>query len=120
MPIPVWDIAGNRIRRPGLNDLSIAVYTLIQLLGVGEVTSYGDLAMLLGVSPRLIGRILSMNRDIVVIPCHRVVKRDLGVGGYSLGTSFKRELLRLEGSLADEDRVRRDCYRSLYELLLDP
>jgi len=56
----------------------------------------------------------------VIIPCHRVVMKNLKLGGYSIGIEFKKKLLRLEDSLDEEDRVKRDNYRSLYDFLMDP
>ena len=120
MTIPLWDIRDNCVRKPDIKDLSEATYALIQLLSIGEVTSYGDLAGLLDVSPRLIGRILGMNKKLVIIPCHRVVMKNLKLGGYSIGLEFKKKLLRLEGSLDDEGFIKRDNYKSLYDFLMDP
>jgi len=120
LTIPLWDIKNNCIRRPYIDELSEAIYTLIQLLSVGEITSYGDLAKLLDISPRLVGRILGKNKDLVIIPCHRVVMKNLKLGGYSIGIEFKKKLLRLEGSLDEEDRVKRENYRILYDFLMDP
>ncbi len=117
--IPVYDLEKNVLRKPTIDDLAEAVYALIQLLDIGEVTSYGDLAGVLGVSPRLIGRILGLNKEVIAIPCHRVVSSRGGLGGYSLGIEFKRKLLQLEGSL-ENGRVKPSTYRSLYSYLMDP
>lgn len=35
----------------------------------------------------------------VVVPCHRVVESDGGLGGFGGGTETKRQLLALEGVL---------------------
>lgn len=77
------------------------VYTLIQLIPLGKVTSYGSLARIVGKNPRLIGKILSENKREVIIPCHRVVKADGNIGGYKGSKSFKNimfkaKLLELE------------------------
>ncbi len=120
MTIPLWDVKNNCIRKPNIDELSEATYTLIQLLGIGEVTTYGDLAKLLDVSPRLIGRILGKNKDLVIIPCHRVIMKNFKTGGYSIGIEFKRKLLELEGSLDSDGFVKRENYRSLYDFLTDP
>jgi len=63
LTIPLWDVKNSCIRKPSIDELSEATYTLIQLLGMGEVTTYGDLARLLDVSPRLIGGILGKRRN---------------------------------------------------------
>ena len=65
----------------------------------GEVVSYGELAALAGRprAARAAGTFCAENRLAIVIPCHRVVSAD-GIGGYgSLGLSYKRRLLALEG-----------------------
>jgi methylated-DNA-[protein]-cysteine S-methyltransferase len=89
---------GLRVRRAGLWDYVEAVGVLLWLIPVGRVTTYGVLAGLLGVSPRLVGRALALNPEPVVRPCHRVVRGDGGLGGYSRGgPRVKEALLRLEG-----------------------
>jgi methylated-DNA-[protein]-cysteine S-methyltransferase len=37
----------------------------------------------------------------VVVPCHRVVERDGGIGGFGGGLETKRKLLALEGVLPE-------------------
>ena len=67
----------------------------------GDVRSYGQLAALAG-SPRAaraVGNALGSNPIPIVVPCHRVLHADGGLGGYSGGLDRKRYLLALEGSL---------------------
>jgi methylated-DNA-[protein]-cysteine S-methyltransferase len=66
----------------------------------GETRSYGQLAAKAG-SPgagRAVGQCMAANRTPLVIPCHRVVRSDGGLGGYSApgGQKLKRLLLDLE------------------------
>ncbi len=80
------------------NFVEYVVYTLLNLIPIGKVTTYGSLAKVLNVHPRVIGRILAKNRELVKIPCHRVVKSNGELGGYSGGSvKFKAKLLMLEG-----------------------
>jgi methylated-DNA-[protein]-cysteine S-methyltransferase len=74
---------------------------LLYLLGVprGYVTTYKLYAEVLGTSPRHVGRLMASNPLPVVLPCHRVVKSDLSLGGYTAGVEVKRALLAYEGAL---------------------
>lgn len=95
-----------------------AVYTLLMLIPPGRVTTYSSIARTLGISPRKVGRILSRNRNIVVIPCHRVVMRDGRIGGYTPGgAGFKKRLLELEGVRFRGDRVDPGCFIDIAEML---
>lgn len=47
-------------------------------------------------SYRAVGQVLSSNRTPILIPCHRVVKSDGTLGGFSCGVELKKELLDLE------------------------
>jgi len=107
------------VRRASLRDYAEAVYALLNLIPPGSVSSYGDIGALLGVSPRLVGYILSLNEDIVVTPCHRVVHSSGRLGGYRGpgGVLFKRRLLELEGVVFRGDRVHEGCFISLKRLL---
>jgi O-6-methylguanine DNA methyltransferase len=65
----------------------------------GEVITYGELAELAGYprAARAAGTFCAANRFSLFVPCHRVVGAG-GIGGYgSLGVTYKRRLLRLEG-----------------------
>jgi methylated-DNA-[protein]-cysteine S-methyltransferase len=71
----------------------------------GKVRSYGQVAAEAG-SPRAAratGNALGSNPIPIVVPCHRVLHADGGLGGYSGGLDRKRYLLALEGSLPARD-----------------
>ena len=67
----------------------------------GEVSTYSAMAAAAG-SPRAYraaGNALGSNPIPIVVPCHRVLHADGGLGGYSGGLDRKRYLLALEGTL---------------------
>jgi O-6-methylguanine DNA methyltransferase len=68
----------------------------------GETISYRELAGRVGVpaGTRAVGRANGSNRLAVIVPCHRVVGSDGGLGGYGGGLAAKRFLLDLEARAA--------------------
>ena len=64
----------------------------------GETRSYGQQAAMLGnpKASRAVGSANGANNIAVLIPCHRVIAADGGLGGYAYGTEIKAELLRRE------------------------
>jgi len=76
------------------------VYALVSLIPIGYVTTYGEIADILKISPRIVGKILSENIQPIAIPCHRVIRSDGKIGGYTIGgkknSYFKYKLLKLE------------------------
>ncbi|MET1159469.1 MAG: MGMT family protein [Thermoprotei archaeon] len=114
----IWEPDKGVIRRASYDDIREVVYALIQLIPPGRVTSYGDIAKILGVSPRLVGRALRDNDKPIVIPCHRVVGSNGELRGYSLGgTGFKKKLLELEGVGFRGNRVMKEYFISLVDML---
>jgi methylated-DNA-[protein]-cysteine S-methyltransferase len=69
----------------------------------GGRSSYSALAADVGrpAAVRAVGTACATNPLPIVVPCHRVVRRDGSVGEYLGGTSAKRALLALEGALPD-------------------
>lgn len=68
----------------------------------GATSSYGALARRLGTGARAVGRACGANPIPILIPCHRVIAADGGLGGYSGrgGLATKAALLGLEGGSA--------------------
>ncbi|MDE7154251.1 MAG: methylated-DNA--[protein]-cysteine S-methyltransferase [Muribaculaceae bacterium] len=72
------------------------VWTQLLQLRHNEVITYGELARILGTSPRAVGHAVACNHIPIFIPCHRVVA-STGLGGFSFGgTDVKKYLLSLE------------------------
>ncbi|MET9799939.1 methylated-DNA--[protein]-cysteine S-methyltransferase [Streptomyces sp. NPDC006368] len=67
----------------------------------GTVVGYGELAERVGQpgAAQAVGAAMGSNPLPVVVPCHRVVERDGGIGGFGGGLETKRRLLALEGVL---------------------
>ena len=63
----------------------------------GKVTSYKAIAKKAGTSERAVGSILKSNKKLVIVPCHRVIKSNGEIGGYSQGIRKKIFLLKKEG-----------------------
>jgi methylated-DNA-[protein]-cysteine S-methyltransferase len=67
----------------------------------GTVVGYQDLADRVGEpgAARAVGAAMGSNPLPVLVPCHRVVESDGGIGGFGGGLETKRALLALEGVL---------------------
>lgn len=67
----------------------------------GSTRTYAEMASLAG-SPRAFraaGSALGANPIPILVPCHRVLRKGGGLGGYAGGLDTKRILLRIEGAL---------------------
>ncbi|MEM2974648.1 MAG: MGMT family protein [Candidatus Micrarchaeia archaeon] len=82
------------------------VYAITRRIRRGEVTNYRAIAIAIG-NPkayRAVGNALNRNSS-PTIPCHRVVRSDMSVGGFNKGTVRKIALLRSEGVSICNGRV---------------
>jgi methylated-DNA-[protein]-cysteine S-methyltransferase len=86
----------------GVSRFQAAVWQACRKVGYGKTISYGELASRTGRpgAARAVGTAMSRNRFPIVVPCHRVVKSDGSLGGYSGpgGVTFKRRLLDMEAA----------------------
>jgi O-6-methylguanine DNA methyltransferase len=76
-----------------------AVWDALRAIPRGETTTYGALAVKLGLPPgaaRAVGTACGSNRVSLIVPCHRVLAAGGGLGGYYWGLDLKRELLERE------------------------
>ncbi|SES03280.1 methylated-DNA-[protein]-cysteine S-methyltransferase [Propionibacterium cyclohexanicum] len=79
------------------------VQLALSTIGYGTTVSYRQLAQLAG-NPRAVravGSACATNPLPIVVPCHRVVRSDGGLGGYAGGLTVKQMLLALEARIAD-------------------
>jgi len=83
-------IKGNPIQRKVWNEL--------KKIKFGKTKSYGDIAKKYGLSPRHVGKICAQNKIPLLVPCHRIIRSDGSLGGFSArgGISLKKKLLEFE------------------------
>ena len=82
---------------PRGDDYQKKVWSLLQEIPSGETTSYGALAARLGTrDARDVTSAIAANAIAVLIPCHRVVKKDGSLSGYRWGAKRKRALIERE------------------------
>jgi AraC family transcriptional regulator of adaptative response/methylated-DNA-[protein]-cysteine methyltransferase len=76
------------------------VWRALQRIPEGATRSYQAIAQELGrpTAARAVARACASNRIAVLIPCHRVVRGDGGLGGYRWGIARKAALLAREGT----------------------
>jgi len=74
------------------------IWRQLSLIKYGSTKTYGDIAKVLKTSPRYVGNVCGKNNHLLIIPCHRVVRSDGGLGGFSGlgGIKLKMKLLNLE------------------------
>jgi len=107
---------GRIIERPGLDhqiplDLrgtryEIDVWQLLRDIPMGETTTYGALAAKLGTrDAREITEAIGANPIAILVPCHRVVKKDGSISGYRWGVYRKRALLAREQKAARNEKL---------------
>jgi AraC family transcriptional regulator of adaptative response/methylated-DNA-[protein]-cysteine methyltransferase len=75
------------------------VWDALLRIPYGETRTYAELARELGApgAARAVGRANGANRIAIVVPCHRVIAADGGLGGYGGGLWRKLRLLETEG-----------------------
>jgi len=82
-------------------------YELLKLVPEGKVTTYSEIARAMNSKAwRAVGSAMAKNKNLIVIPCHRVVRSDGAIGEYALGSDKKSQLLLNEGVAVANGRVR--------------
>lgn len=74
------------------------VWEALRAIPYGSTRTYGQIAALLGDpgAARAVGSACGSNPVSLIIPCHRAVRGDGGMGGYRWGVDRKERLLELE------------------------
>jgi methylated-DNA-[protein]-cysteine S-methyltransferase len=71
------------------------IYRAVREIPYGKTATYGEIARVVGTSPRVVGQAMARNPTPLVIPCHRVVAAK-GIGGFSPSVEIKEALLTME------------------------
>ena len=89
---------GLRLDFTGLSFFERKVLALLVKVRSGQSISYRNLAIRAGSrrAARAVGNVMKKNRLPIILPCHRVVRSDGGLGDYSQGLAWKKRLLQLE------------------------
>ncbi len=84
------------------NAFEARVWRACRKVQYGRTATYKDLAARVGKpnAARAVGNAMGRNRFPIVVPCHRILRSDGALGGYSgpLGLPFKQRLLTLESA----------------------
>ena len=84
-------------------DFQIAVWKELLKIPAGKTRTYKEIALAIGKpnSSRAVANACAQNPYAPAVPCHRVVRSDGSLGGYSAdgGMERKRELLDMESKL---------------------
>ena len=80
--------------------LQIKIWKELIKIPYGKTKSYGEIAKIVKTSPRYVGNVCGQNKHILIVPCHRVIRTDGSLGGFSSsgGLSLKKRLLNMENA----------------------
>ena len=80
------------------NSCQKKVWAELKKIKIGKTKTYGEIAKKFKLSPRHVGKICGQNKLLLLIPCHRVLKSDGSLGGFSSsgGVKLKKKLLDFE------------------------
>ena len=94
-------LKGGKITLPfdvGGTDFQRRVWSAILAIPYGQTRTYDDIARSIGMPKayRAVANACGANPVPLVIPCHRVIRKDGKIGGYGLGVEKKKFLLEME------------------------
>jgi len=80
------------------NPIQKKVWRELKNIEFGKTKTYGEIAKKFKLSPRHVGKICGQNKIVLAIPCHRVIRSDGSMGGFSSvgGITLKKKLLDFE------------------------
>lgn len=84
--------------KAGNTPLQREIYRVVSAIRPGDTMSYGEVAAAAGrpKAARAVGTAMARNPFPPIIPCHRVVASNGGLGGYAGGLDMKRQMLTME------------------------
>lgn len=100
-------LAGQEVKLPldlkGTN-FQLKVWAALRDIPLGETRSYSQVAAVIGEpkAVRAVANACASNPVPLIVPCHRVIRKDGSLGGYGLGVPRKKALLAKEKALAED------------------
>jgi len=88
-------------------DFEVRVWQALTKIPMGRAVSYGDLARYIGKpnAARAVGSAVGRNPLSFVVPCHRVLRGDGGLGGYHWGVTRKQAIIGWEAGRLQRARL---------------
>ena len=85
-----YQIQGNQIQKK--------VWSELRKIRPGQTKTYGEIVKKYKLSPRHVGKICGQNKLLLSIPCHRVIRSDGNLGGFTSigGIKLKKKILQFE------------------------
>ena len=82
------------------SNLQVKIWKELKKIPYGKTKSYGEIAKIVKTSPRYVGNVCGQNKHLLAVPCHRVIRTDGSLGGFSSsgGLYLKKRLLSLENT----------------------
>jgi methylated-DNA-[protein]-cysteine S-methyltransferase len=80
------------------SETQLKVWNEIKKINYGKTVTYNFISIKTKIHPRHVGRICGQNRLFLFIPCHRVIRCDGLLGGFSAkgGLNLKNKILKFE------------------------
>jgi|TARA_B100000315_G_scaffold246051_1_gene272888 O-6-methylguanine DNA methyltransferase len=80
------------------NPIQKKIWSELKKTKFGHTTTYGKISKKYKLSPRHVGKICGQNNLLLIIPCHRVIRNDGSLGGFTSigGIKLKKKLLEFE------------------------
>ena len=85
-----FEIQGSKIQKK--------IWYELKKIEYGKVKTYGQIANKYKISPRHVGKICGQNKLLLAVPCHRVIRSNGSLGGFSSigGVRLKKKLINFE------------------------
>jgi AraC family transcriptional regulator of adaptative response/methylated-DNA-[protein]-cysteine methyltransferase len=82
----------------------LKVWQTLQTIPIGETRTYSDIAEAIGqpTATRAVANACAKNPVALVIPCHRIIRKDRSLGGYRWGIERKATLLEQEQAYREQ------------------
>lgn len=103
------------------SDFQNHVWNALRKIPYGRTVSYQKIAEMIGnrKACRAVGMAIHQNPVPVIIPCHRVIRKDGTIGGYVGGTERKKILLDMEREYESENNQKNAGIGSCMQYVAD-